>query len=417
MLEDMEILKQPGRENVRDLVRDANPHVQPRFELKSLVDFVAAMYPDDRAREVPFTEIPEEHMKEALMSMNCGEIRAALVPSIMNRYPGYDSSIIERVPEINELFRLLDSLVESAYDVSSIINQGTFRAQDLEEPEKLVVNKASKTMAELVELTGYDTETALRMKMLFVELMLQNFVIHRHRNYRLGDSVARSAQAYMNSERFLLKGMQDYLDAWMRGAVDVEVSLKAALAGVSGIDRNGIETPGVRDDVENGVDLWFRLDWDGLAGKRVIPPAIYKSQADKRMLTGRMALQIKSRVISNEEKDSRSVQDIRLAFRGGRENPDAPEAWYRRDEETGQGYYLMTVGVETTPDCYRFGEVRYGDSDGDRIRVSQIDFEKVIPELRQSGLDKIPEVIFNRHDRFRRERAQHSPHPGGRPKR
>jgi hypothetical protein len=378
-----------------EVIREAPVEVETRANSLSMASFLRDNYQGEYA-DVRLDELPEDVAREALIETNKARMRGLLAPTILMEYPNGEAFTS---PELQKLFELLDSLVEASYDVSIIINQGNLRTSELDVDEKIKLNQVSKIMAELFDLIECDTEAALNIKVLFVESMLQNFDMHKYRNHCLRGSLERSEGAYIRTEANIIEQLQYYLDVWMRGAVDIEMAMQKATKETPFVKSVEAATPA--EDVNDGVDFWLRMDWDKLEKQGKIPTLLLKNAADKLVLSGKMAIQVKSQRRRSDEAGS--YKPLASAYvRSETIDAGSPYIKYCRSEKPGTpGHYKLTVDVETSPLAYLKKEILYQNK---RIVISQLDFNRAIAEMAHNGdLDKIPEMIFNKHATFRKQ--------------
>jgi len=374
---------------IAKVVQEAPVDTEVGSDSLSIAKFVETQF-GEKYKNARLDELPENIMREAITEIGKSKIRGSLAPAILLEYPNGEAFAS---PELQKLFELLDGLVDASFDVSLIINNSSLRTTELDEDEKIKLNQVSKTMAELIGLTGYDTKAALKIKTLFVESMLHGFDVHKYRNLRLQGSSESSGKSYLKMEARVVEQLQRYLDVWMRGAVDIEIALQQATKEISLIKSTEVATP--EDDVKSGVDFWLTMDLEKIKENGNFANNI--SKVDKLVLGGRMAVQVKSRLRDDKEKYNAEASAMVR-----KDDLNSPQIRYCRSVESKTpGHYQLTVDIETSPADYAHQHVSYQGMD---IVVSQLKFEKVIPEIMTNGdIDKIPEMIFNKHATFRRQ--------------
>ena len=355
-----------------------------------LLNKVKELYPE-RYKDTDILyleELPEEIFREALTDYNKGRVRNVLAPAIFSEYK--EGAHVS--PELHEFFKLMDELVDSAYEISGIINQNDLHTQELKFDDKMKLNQASKSLAELVGMVGYDAKISLKLKVFFVEALLQGFNIYKHRNQHLREAMERSDGAYLRAEEKIVGRLQYYLDSWMRGAVDIEAAVQQAVEKSSFV--KSVESATCQEDVAKGVDFWFRIDLDEMEKQGEIDSSRLDDEG-KHIMGSRVAIQVKSNCMEREIfKHPGSIASS--SVHGSKNYPDTPFVEDCRSKETGKiEYCRITIDVKTVKEEYLKADISYGKQ---KVNVSQLDFERAISDLIFPGnLDKIPKMIFNKY--------------------
>lgn len=365
-----------------------------RVDAEALMGILNANQTSGMFTDKRIDEYDDEALKKAFVGMNDMVVRREIASPLLEEIPDLD----QEDKDLSELFTLLDRLVESAFDVSAVINQGTLIIDHLTSDEKMVLNGATKTIAELIVMTEYDTEDGLSFKSIFAQLILQAFQVHKLRNDRLNDSSDRgSAERYIRSEREMVSSIERYFDNWMRGAVDMELASKLALSEVDGIDGVSLSTP--KDDVVDGNDLWISLDRTGSAG--TVPSHVAESRAFREFFDANwMGIQVKSHWRKENDVPGGIGFDVRKDIRHG-----GPQIFVERGEK--KPYYKMIIDVSVNADMHRKRLVPMGDG---QMEISQFDFSRFLESgISDRGLDNIPEILFNRFTEYFNNEGYHGP--------
>ncbi|NTW13552.1 MAG: hypothetical protein HGA31_00785 [Candidatus Moranbacteria bacterium] len=355
-------------------------HIKPEIDLKAIIGVLNGRQEGGGFDEKTIDELSDEELRYALVQMNGMAIQRDVWLALSKNVPNFDFNS----PETQRLFGLLTEMVGAAYDVSSIINRATLNTDTLQENEKMVLNGATKTLAELVEMADYDTDESLSFKCIFAQLLFHSFNIHKLRNDRLNAASNKSsADRYLNIEHGIVKHIQNYFDVWMRGALDMELASRLALSRIDGISEATSSTSG--EDVRGGTDLWIKIDPTPFMEK--IPTKVRKSPAFERFFAQRMGIQVKS----HQDGDGIGPGEIRFDVREGGRNGERYDVSEERGKE--MPYFKVTMDVCFDGGLQKRRKIRLGNSE---VVLSQFDFDKVPRRGVQSGtVDKIPEILLN----------------------
>jgi|GEM_PF-1966612 hypothetical protein len=327
--------------------------------------------------------IDPDVLEDTVVAINTEAIMGA-VDGCIEEFFQMNASLVS--PEVNEMktYReFIEGMIRTTYEMGEDMAYGW-----KENSSRVERSDVSLYMAELIEKTGYDTETAIALKNLFGVLLFQSLNTRKSLDnvfIRSGNSV----KSFSPSEEKMVEKIGYQLEK-LSESLDMEIMTKRALSKVPYIKDVALSGP---KDQERHRDISFLIDprkYVAMQGtnRKYVPPEFYEhfesSRNDVSMppsVRGYAAESIPEQVEFAIERNA---------------STGFPVVSYDRDEQR----YRISVSALFDLTLRKSADVTLGN-ERKTCSFSQLEYERLHDENLPAFVD-VPEAIINEYLRFHR---------------